>query len=197
MAPNIVSSQRDYGIDLIGPVRDDPSWQRKEQTGFDIKHFQIDFATKTVICPQGQRNRSWRLYPKDQQTYIWAGFSVKVCRPCPVREQCYRRKDPSAGRSLCFQAEEEFLALHQRRQWQQTPDFWLTYNQRAGIESTMFQASTHGVRESRYRGQPKTNLQHWMIAAAINLLRVLAWLAEIPRAQTKPSALTRLATASL
>lgn len=196
MAPNLVSSQRDYGIELIGPVRDDPSWQRKENTGFDIGNFQIDFETKTAICPQGHLNRSWKIRPKDQQNYVWAAFSVKVCRPCPVRELCCRSKNPNAGRTICFQAEEEFLALHQRRAWQQTPDFWLTYNRRAGIEGTMFQASIHGVRESRYRGLEKTNFQHWMIATAINLLRVLAWLAEIPRAKTKPSSLTRLANAS-
>jgi transposase len=62
------------------------------------------------------------------------------------------------------------------------------------VEGTMSQAAhVLGARRSRYRGIDKTHLQHLGVAAAINLLRVVNWLNEIPRAQTPQSRFARLA----
>ena len=35
----LVESQRTYGVTLIGPVADDPSWQARTGTGFDKSQF--------------------------------------------------------------------------------------------------------------------------------------------------------------
>ena len=39
----LVTSQEDYGIELIGPVRPDPSWQAKQPEAFDCSRFSIDW----------------------------------------------------------------------------------------------------------------------------------------------------------
>ena len=51
----LVSSQHDYGIELIGPVRPDPSWQAKNPVAYDASQFSIDWLSQTVTCPQGQQ----------------------------------------------------------------------------------------------------------------------------------------------
>ena len=44
-----------------------------------------------------------------------------------------------------------------------------------------------GLRQTRYRGLVKTALQHAATAAAINLDRLAAWIAERPLAPTRTS----------
>ncbi len=63
----------------------------------------------------------------------------------------------------------------------------------AGIEATLAQSvRSCDVRRSRYVGQERTHLQHLMTAAAMNVVRMLHWLAEVPKAKTRPSAFARL-----
>ena len=51
-----------------------------------------------------------------------------------------------------------------------------------------------GLRQCRYRGLPKTRLQHLAIAAAINIERLAAWLDGRPHAKTRLSRFAALAT---
>jgi len=48
------------------------------------------------------------------------------------------------------------------------------------------------MRRSRYIGQEKTHLQHVATAAALNVVRSLAWFNGVPRAQTRRSTFARL-----
>ena len=74
------------------------------------------------------------------------------------------------------------------RVWQQTPAFTGQYGRRAGVEGSFTQANRRSdLRHARYIGLAKTHLQHVLTAVAINLIRVLAWLAEVPRATTRTS----------
>ena len=84
------------------------------------------------------------------------------------------------------QAQHE--ALHAARTRQETKDFMQRYQRRAGIEG-MISQGVHGfdLRYARYRGLAKTALQHSFVALAINLTRLIAWLAERPKAQPRPS----------
>jgi transposase len=43
------------------------------------------------------------------------------------------------------------------------------------------------VRRTRYVGQAKTHLQYVMTAAMINVMRILHWFAEVPKAKTSYS----------
>jgi hypothetical protein len=52
-----------------------------------------------------------------------------------------------------------------------------------------------GLRRCRYVGLAKAHLQHVITAAAMNLSRLAAWQAEVPRAKTRTSRFARLALA--
>src|SRR2546429_807024 len=51
---HIVTSQKQYGVELIGPVVINGNWQAKEANGFDSSQFTIDWKNKTATCPQGK-----------------------------------------------------------------------------------------------------------------------------------------------
>ncbi|SFY44899.1 Transposase DDE domain-containing protein [Streptomyces atratus] len=56
---------------------------------------------------------------------------------------------------------------------QQTPEWKARYAVRSGVEGTINEfAHGHGMRRCRYRGQPKTHLQHVLTAIAVNIERL-------------------------
>lgn len=64
-----------------------------------------------------------------------------------------------------------------------------------GVEGTISQGVREcGLRRSRYVGMAKTHLQHVITAVAMNVVRLLAWFAGVPKAQTRLSAFARLAS---
>jgi hypothetical protein len=67
-------------------------------------------------------------------------------------------------------------ALDAARAEQVTTDWQRRYARRAGVESTIAQATkVTDSRRARYRGLPKTRLEHNVKAAALNLIRLDAW----------------------
>jgi len=61
------------------------------------------------------------------------------------------------------------------------------------VEGTIAQGTrSHGLRRSRYVGLAKTHLQHLLTAAAMNVVRMLRWLAGEVKAATRSSAFARL-----
>jgi transposase len=90
--------------------------------------------------------------------------------------------------------QERHVLLLAARQRQQTAAFKALYRRRAGIEGTFSQTTrTTGVRRARYRGLPKTHLQHVLTAVATNLLRLDAWRQGAPFAKTRTSRFAALA----
>jgi transposase len=74
---------------------------------------------------------------------------------------------------------------------QQTPEWKINYNMRAGIEGTISQGvRSTCLRRSRY--QAKTHLQNVAIACAINLPRLSDHWSGVLPAQTRTSAFARL-----
>jgi hypothetical protein len=84
--------------------------------------------------------------------------------------------------------------LQAARQRQATATFRAHYAARAGIEGTLSQGVRVGdLRRARYVGLAKTHLQHVLTAVGLNVLRLGAWLADTPRAQTRRSPFAALA----
>jgi transposase len=84
--------------------------------------------------------------------------------------------------------------LHAARARQQTETCHKVSARGAGIDGTMAQGTRlDGRRRSRAIGLVQTRLRPRLVAAARNLRRVAAWLAAIPRAQTRSSAFAALA----
>ena len=93
-----------------------------------------------------------------------------------------------------LQPQSHFEALHADRAWYASAEGQEGYKCRAGIEGTLSQGvRAFGLRRTRYWGVAKTHLQHVAIAAAINIDRIVAWLDERPRAQTRTSRFAALA----
>ena len=153
------------------------SWQAKAGVGYDIAAFRIDWARQTVTCPQGQTSADWEIH---------VGFPDAVCRQCRARSLCTRAK--TAPRELTFRRAGYHEAVQERRQGQTTPEWRALYSVRAGVEGCLSQAvRLCGLRRSRYIGIAKTRLQHGATAAAINLIRLDAWLRGTPFAKTRVS----------
>jgi hypothetical protein len=121
-------------------------------------------------------------------------FAHADCAPCPVRDRCVSTKRP---RALMVRPQAQFEAMMAARQRQTTPEFRKRYAMRSGIEGTISQAvHVCGARRRRYRGLAKTALGHLAIGAALNLVRLAAWLDGVPRSTTRRSAFAALAPAS-
>lgn len=192
MSGEVIVSAQTHDIDLVGPMRSDPSWQAHEAGGFSAADFQVNWAAQQVTCPQGKTNSRWHEFVDWRgKPAIQIGFLPSDCLACAVRARCTR--SARTPRVLTLPTQAEYEALRQARQRQQTDAFLQLYHVRAGIEGLVSQAvNVHGLRRSRYRGLAKTRLQHLATAAALNLSRVVAWLDGTPRARTRISPLVAL-----
>jgi transposase len=178
----LISSQK-KGIDLLGPVPSSKSWQDKTEGAFDHSQFHIDWVARVATCPRGKTSafcsdrKTWRGTPN-----LTFAFRAEDCLPCPVRQRCSRAK--TGHRTLTIYPQEQYEALLAARRRQETEAFKELYGERAGIEGTISQGVRRmGLRRSRYIGLSRTHLQHVATAAAINVVRVVNWLAgEVPEA---------------
>ena len=188
----ILESQEKHGIDLIGPVHVDPSWQAHTPGAYDASYFQVDWKAQYATCPQGQRSVAWSLQQDSQaEPIVQIHFDTKTCLACPCRSSCSKAKN--SGRVLVLRAEGRHQALQAARQRQQTEDFKQIYRKRSGIEGTLSQGiRSSGMRRSRYIGTEKTHLQNIAIAVATNIKRLSDWLNDVPLAPTRHSRFTQL-----
>ena len=178
----LVSSQARFAVDLVGPTRGDHKWQARQQTGFDASHFQINWDKQQATCPQGQVSMGWvEAYDLDRAV-VKVKFSSAICRRCPCHDVCTQ----SGRRTLTLRPRAEYEALQLARQREKTEAFADLRARRAGVEGTHAQAVRRcGARRSRYIGQPRTHLQMVATATALNVLRVVEWMAGTPTAKTR------------
>lgn len=189
----MVSAEQNFNVELLGSVPNNNHWQAKALQGFDADSFKINWKKKVVYCPQGKKSKRWKpCHDVNGNPTVYVAFAQKDCQACPVRDQCTRSL--KTGRSLTLRAQSDWLVLQQARLRQNTDDFKTTYATRAGIEGTISQAvRAFGLRYCRYIGFEKTQLQHIITAAAINVVRLTAWLRGEPLAQTRKSPFAQLA----
>ena len=158
------SQQR--GIDLRGKLG---AYSRKP-LGFRLEDFHIHIETRTAICPQGKLATVFN--PSSQADVAFHVRFGKQCLACPTNALCTSDK---RGRSLDLSPHHHLLTT--RRQEQTTDSFSKEMYARSRIESTICElACKHGLRQSRYRGQHKVDLQAAFTAVAINLKRLANYL---------------------
>jgi transposase len=123
-------------------------------------------------------------------------FRMQDCAAGIARPLCTRAED--TGRRLHLPPQEQDEALQAARTWSASAEGKQRYKRRAGIEGTLSPGvRAFGLRRTRYRGLAKTHWQHVAIATAINVDRIVGWLDERPRAQTRTSRFATLAPACL
>lgn len=190
----LVKSQERFGIEVIGPVSVDTQWQSHTSSGIDASQFVLDWEQNLATCPQGKTSTSWSwLSRKSHPDLIKIQFSTTDCRACPRLVDCVRSTSKYPRRTLVIRPQAQHAALQAARQRQWTETFQQRYALRSGVEATISQGvRAFDLRRSRYVGLSKTHLQHLGIAAAINLVRIVAWLDGEPLAPTRVSAFERL-----
>ena len=192
----LVHSRDEQGITLRGPTRPSQGWQMQVAGAYTIEQFTVDWEQRQVCCPQGKWAASWHeRVEQDGTPYIIASFSRQDCHACPTRPLCTQAQQQ--GRRLRLPPQDQYEALTAARAWYASEEGSERYKQRAGVEGTLSQGvRAFGLRRTRYRGLPKTHLQHVATAAAINIDRIVAWLDERPRATTRISRFAALAPAT-
>jgi transposase len=190
---HLVASEEDYGVDLLGPVLPDSSWQAQQGEAYDLTRFQIHWEQEIAVCPQGHTSARWESHTdRHNKPVISIRFSLKLCKRCPAKALCTTAT--KQGRHLTVRPRAEHEAIQARRQYQETDAFREAYAVRAGVEGVISQAAyTLGLRRARYRGLVKTHLQNIATAAAINLRRAIAWLLGEPTATTRITRFAALA----
>ncbi len=193
-AQHLLTSELAYGVDLVGPVLLDTSWQAAADEGFDLTRFTIDWERQTVTCPQGKTSRPWTAAARDDYPFFQVRFAKGDCLACPVRARCTRAA--TRPRQLSLRPREEHAALQLARQRQTTDDFAARYRKRAGMEGTIAQGvRVCGLRRARYRTLPKVRLEHVAIAVGLSLQRLDDWWTGTARATTRTSRFAALAAA--
>jgi transposase len=190
---HLVTSEKQYGVELIGPVAVNGSWQAKESQGFDISQFQIDWENKIVTCPEGKTSQKWTERPGYRGfDLVRAQFGKKDCLNCPVRAQCtHAEVNP---RQIHFRPQEQHEAIQAARTKQTTKEFKERYAKRSGIEGTISQGvRAFDLRVSRYLGIEKTHLQHVITATAMNVFRLFQFQIEDTPFQPRISRFAALA----
>jgi transposase len=193
----LVSSRADHAVDVVGPMPGDTSWQALAKQGFAVTDFAIEWEAERVTCPGGQTSFIWTpARDRHGHDVIHVAFRRADCAACPVRPLCTRAT--ASGRELTLRPRAAHTAIQAARQRQATPAFKREYARRAGVEGTLSQAIHRtGLRRARYVGVAKTHLQHLATAAALNLVRLGAWLAGVPLVTTRRAAFAMLAPGSL
>lgn len=185
----VVSRER-YGIELIGPTRGDNTWQDKAGQGFAARDFTIDWEQRQATCPQGKTSSSWTpAIDKRKNHVVKIKFKTRDCLSCPSHGDCTR----VTRRLITIRPKAQYEALVVGRQRERTEAFKKEYARRAGVEGTVAQGvRSCKMRRSRYLGQLKTHLSHLIIATAMNIVRILRWLAGELKAAVNPSAFQQL-----
>jgi hypothetical protein len=187
---DLVTAAAGQGIAMITPLLGDHSRQARADTGFDKAAFGVDWTARQVRCPAGKTSAHWNPVQQHGRDAIVVTFSDSVCRSCPSQPECTTAT--RGRRVLTLRPKELHEKVTAARAEQKTTTWRGKYALRAGVEGTVNQALDRtGLRHARYRGLPKTQLQHVFSAIALNVIRLDAhWTTPPPNPRT--SRLTRL-----
>jgi transposase len=187
---DLLLDARARGITLLAPLAV-PSSPQARAGGYTADMFTIDWDAQQVTCPQGAASRKWSACRTGTRDGFIAGFPAATCRSCPARDKC--TTSTRQGRQLFLRPREIHEAVTVIRASQSAQQWKDRYAIRAGVEGTIRQATAvTGIRTARYRGLPKTSLEHAAAATAINLIRLDAWHTARPLDRTRTTCLQRL-----
>jgi transposase len=84
-ASNLVESQREYDIDMIGPAQSNGRWRQVQGNGFDFSHFQVEWDREKVSCPAGREssNQPGQKRQKDKVVIVVIETTCPSPKPHP------------------------------------------------------------------------------------------------------------------
>jgi hypothetical protein len=151
-----------HPVDLVAPLRRGPD------PNVDKTAFEIDLDRRLITCPCGHQAVGQPARDRLGRPILKFGFARPVCAACVLFEACVRSQ--TTGRTVTTHAQEVYLQA--ARQRQETAEFQDLYRPRSRVERKIAELVGHGLRETRYRGQPKRQLQRLWIGAGVNLKRL-------------------------
>ena len=170
------TAQRQHHSAVVGPAFGSYSRQHQTGQGYDLQAFVLNWEAQQARCPQGHTSVNWRPgRDVSGDPVIRIRFDGATCRACPARPACPTAK--GAPRQLTVRPQVHHEAIQAARLRQETPEFKAQYALRSGVESSLSQGVRRfDLRQSRYLGLARTHLQQLLTAAAMNVVRVIAWL---------------------
>ena len=151
----------DHPIDLVSPQA------RPDDPEVDKSAFQIDLETKLATCPHGQQVRGQQTKSHGRAALKFY-FERAVCQTCPLFARCVHSK----VRRRIVTADEYESYRQAARQRQATDEFKALYRLRPKVERKQAEMVENGLRQTRYLGEAKRQLQRLWIAAGVNLKRL-------------------------
>ncbi len=193
----LLGARDGYGVDLLGPMRQNYGWHARENTGFGLESFGIDWDKKEATCPEDKKSIHWRNRKRRGETIFGIAFSPRDCGACPSRDLCVGLKRPPGKgnpyRELTVPSRERHEALKIAREREETEDYAEEYARRQGIEGTVSWAvRSCDLRHARYRGLEKVRLGHALVATALNYVRASEWFSGTPRPAVRGSPFSAL-----
>lgn len=150
-----------HPVDLLAPL---------ERPGDPEVHkaaFQIDLQARTATCPAGH-TVSGSTATSHGQAALQFRFARATCAVCPLFARCVKGK--VNGRTVTADAYDGYRQTARLRQ--ETAEFKTLYPERSRVERKQAELVGQGLRNTRYLGQRKRQLQRLWTAAAVNLKRL-------------------------
>lgn len=160
-----LAQAREEGRELHGPIPAAP--QRGER--YASEAFAVDVENRRAVCPQGHSSTNCSRLEVEATGKVNYRFEwVSACHDCPVRERCVGE----GQRHRTLVVGEHHTLVQARRQEMRTEAFRDDMKRRNGIEGTQSEmVRGYGLRQARYRGRKKIQLQNCLIGAACNVRR--------------------------
>jgi DDE family transposase/transposase-like protein DUF772 len=157
---------------LLGPAQ--PSGHGKAV--FGAEYFEVRVEERRAFCPAGKESTQCsRLEEKERGKLSYRFEWSWQCHGCQWRESCIGANQKH--RTLVVG--QYHTILQKRRREQNSAIFVERMKIRNGIEGTHSElVRAHGLRQARYRGKAKVDLQNQFIGAACNIKRWLRLVAQ-------------------
>jgi hypothetical protein len=155
---------KEHGVVVVSPVMGTESTKEISLTDFVVSD------TLTVItCPEGKGP----LFTKQKKDRYVAAFDSETCTTCPRKNGV---SGEAGGRGNYLRYEEKAVPIALRRIREKTTEFREKYRFRFGIEGTTSYADRKtGIKRLRERGLKAVSFCATLKAAAVNILRAVAF----------------------
>jgi len=164
-----------HPIDLLTPM------SRPRDAAVDKSAFEIDLEKGLATCPQGHTTIGRPSSRGRGRPRLKFTFKRADCEACPLFARCVRSQ--KTGRTVSTHMYESYLQAQRRRQ--DTAEFRAQYRTRCRVEHKIAELVQHGLRKTRYVGDPKRQLQRLWLGAAINL-KTLFRLGDVNHVDLRP-----------
>lgn len=163
----LLAHSQQQQIELVGSILAQPGPE-----GFRLDDFQVNLEQGQATCPAGRTSLKMVCGQRSDGSHEYQFYFGQQCDQCASRPKCTQAKQ---GRTITYHQHHPLVV--KRRQEMTTERFRQLMKRRPPIEGTISQLVRLGLRQARYRGLAKVNLQLIFTATALNLKRLCRCLA--------------------